>query len=375
MLAQPVTVDEIGDQTPIEAALLGEVDILDAGLAVTKLGVAQAAFEPSILALGCLAIEQKAEPFGMVETFGFRVVGELLEGLGHAGEAELIELAQGWMKQHGRPPIRSLEVGWAAGMLVMGGRLVGGVRIGRTSVDVVLQDRSDRAVGQAVDLEGAAAGGFEAIGPIALAQAKDAETGAEALLGMRLLFEDGLDQASCVRADGLGFGLQALMGPAGVATMGARHVLARGGVPPLLPGAEMAHDPAAAMEQFDGARSDACADRLPSQAMGDGVVVLVDLDVIVDADPTFLPLGVFVGLRRQRREGWLVDLVEQLETRRAEMAGRFAIELVDELEDGLIERGQRDEATVPELGQNPAFDNLDSHLCFCFVERRQMQVM
>ena len=32
---------EIGDQPAIEAAVLGEVDILDAGLAVAELGVAQ----------------------------------------------------------------------------------------------------------------------------------------------------------------------------------------------------------------------------------------------------------------------------------------------------------------------------------------------
>ena len=249
----------------------------------------------------------------------------------------------------------------------MNGRSVGGVRIGRAPVDVVFQDRGDRAVGETIDLEGAAAGGFETIGSIALAQAKDAETGAKALLGMRLLFEDGLDQAGRVRADGLGILLQALMGPAGVAAMRARHVLARRGVPPLLAGAEMARDPAASIEELDGARGDACADRLASQAVGDGVVVLVDLDVIVDADPAFLPLGIFINLRRQWREGRFVDLVEQLETRGAEMAGRFAIELVDELEDGDVERGQRGEAAVPELGQDPAFDDLDAHLRFGFV--------
>lgn len=89
---------EIDDQPSIEAAVLGEVDILDASLAVAELGVAQAVFEPPVLALGGLAIEQQAEPFGLVEVFCLRVVGKVLEGLGHTGKAELIELVQGWMK-------------------------------------------------------------------------------------------------------------------------------------------------------------------------------------------------------------------------------------------------------------------------------------
>ena len=88
------------------ATLLVEVDVLDADLAVAKLCVAQAAFEPPVLTFGRLAIEEEAKPFGMAERFGFGVLDELLEGLGHAGEAELIELTEGWMKQHGRPLLK-----------------------------------------------------------------------------------------------------------------------------------------------------------------------------------------------------------------------------------------------------------------------------
>jgi len=61
----------------------------------------------------------------------------------------------------------------------------------------------------------------------------------------------------------------------------------------------MARDPAAAMEQFDGGRGNARRDRLADQAMGHGVIVLVDLDMIIEADLAFLPFRVFIRCLRQ----------------------------------------------------------------------------
>ena len=59
---------------------------------------------PKSFALGDLAIEQEAEPFGVIEGFDLGIVLELLEGLGHAGEAELVELGQGRVGEHGGLP-------------------------------------------------------------------------------------------------------------------------------------------------------------------------------------------------------------------------------------------------------------------------------
>ncbi len=152
----------------------------------------------------------------------------------------------------------------------------------------------------ASDLQGAAAGGLEPVGAVSLAQAQDAEAGTKALLGMRLLLEDGLDQAGGLGPDRVGLMLQALVGPAGIAAMRARHVRRHGGVPPRLPGTEMARNPAAAVEQLDGGRGDPRGQRLADQAVRDRVVMPVDLDMVVDADPALLPLGVLVGCRWQR---------------------------------------------------------------------------
>ena len=64
----------------------------------------------------------------------------------------------------------------------------------------------------------------------------------------------------------------------------------------------MRRNPLVAVEQFDRARGDACPDFLAQEAMGRRVVVLLDLDVVVEPDPAFLPRGKDVGLGRQRFE-------------------------------------------------------------------------
>ena len=43
-------------------------------------------------------------------------------------------------------------------------------------------------------------------------------------------------------------------------------------------------------------------DLVADQAVGDRVVVAVDVDMVVEADPVQAPLGIFVGCRRQRLE-------------------------------------------------------------------------
>jgi hypothetical protein len=58
----------------------------------------------------------------------------------------------------------------------------------------VLQDRVDRAVRARADIERAGASGFESLAAIGLGESQDADTGAEALLGVRALAQDDLDQ-------------------------------------------------------------------------------------------------------------------------------------------------------------------------------------
>src|ERR671913_423708 len=97
-------------------------------------------------------------------------------------------------------------------------------------VEVGPEDRGDGSVGERADREGTAAGGFEPLAAVGLEETDDAEAGAEPLLGMGLLLEDGLDQEGRVGPDVGGVAAQALLSPAGVTAVRARHMLGDGGV-------------------------------------------------------------------------------------------------------------------------------------------------
>ena len=74
------------------------------------------------------------------------------------------------------------------------------------------------------------------------------------------------------------------------------------------------------VEDLDAADGQARVDLGAGEAIGDGVIVGVDVDVIVDADPAHAPLAVFIGLARQRLERRAIDLLEQLAAGDAEPA-------------------------------------------------------
>src|ERR1700687_2378597 len=101
------------------------------------------------------------------------------------------------------------SIGWVStvhspyGLMVVAGSADVGVEdrddVGRRSVrglaiELVVEDRAHRAVGQRTDLDGARGRRFEAIGAERPHQAHDAETGAEALLRMRSALQDQLAQ-------------------------------------------------------------------------------------------------------------------------------------------------------------------------------------
>jgi hypothetical protein len=231
-----------------------------------------------------------------------------------------------------------------------------------------------RTIGAGTDLEAAPARRFEPIRAVLACQAQDAEAGAEALLGMWSAAQDHFDQGGGVGADGGGFALDALMGPAGVAAMSRRHVLWHGGVAAAQAAQQMAGDPLAPVEQLDRALGDARLDLLAQQAVRHRVIMAVDIDVVVESDAALAPLGVDVGLDRQSGERRPVELVEQLAATDAEPAHRPAVELAEQLHDGGIELGQREEALVAQAGQDPALDHLHADLdlgCHQLEERRQ----
>ena len=87
-----------------------------------------------------------------------------------------------------------MVVAAATDVAVLNGRLVRhGLRaIG--PVEVVAQDRGDRAVATGANIDAALAGRLDAFGALGAHQSQDAEAGAETLFGVRLGMQDLLDQ-------------------------------------------------------------------------------------------------------------------------------------------------------------------------------------
>jgi hypothetical protein len=121
----------------------------------------------------------------------------------------------------------------------------------RLTVQPLVEDRADRAVGTGPDLEPTTAGGLETIRAVLAGEPEDAEAGAEALLGMRPAAQDDLDESGGVAADGGGLAQEALVGPAGVATVGARHMVGQRGVPAARTAQQMTGNPLPLVEQLD----------------------------------------------------------------------------------------------------------------------------
>ena len=72
------------------------IDVFDAGL-LAQFRDAQPCGHSLVLAQGGLAIEQKTQPFRMAEPVGLIGRRDFDKGLGHAVQAEGVELVEGWM--------------------------------------------------------------------------------------------------------------------------------------------------------------------------------------------------------------------------------------------------------------------------------------
>src|SRR3954454_2525143 len=200
----------------------------------------------------------------------------------------------------------------------------------RRVLAMVLQDGGDRVVGAGAEHQRASAGGLDPRGVIALDQPEDADAGAEPLLRMRPRAQDHIGQDDGVVADRGGLSADALMRAVAIAPVRARHVLGDGGRPVRAGAAPMAGDPLAAMEDLDRGGGDARLDLLADQLVRHAVVMLSDLDVVVEVDPAALPLGVFVGFRRQPLRRRPVELLEERPPAGTPAAHRPIVEIVEQ---------------------------------------------
>jgi hypothetical protein len=122
------------------------------------------------------------------------------------------------------------------------------------------------------------------------------------------------------------------------------------------------------VENLDAAGGQPRLDLGAGEAVGDGVIVGVDIDVIVDADPAHAPLAVFIGLVRQRLERRAIDLLEQLAAGDAEPAkALLVIELCHELAKRGVDVGETGEGPSPQPAEQPSLDDQHCLLDFRLV--------
>ena len=101
MRLDPLALDELLEQRTVETARAAVIDVFDAGL-LPQFGVAQSRRNPLVLSPRRLAVEQEPQPFVMAKAVCFIGARNFDEGLGHAMQAQGVELVEGWMFEQDR---------------------------------------------------------------------------------------------------------------------------------------------------------------------------------------------------------------------------------------------------------------------------------
>ena len=78
-------------------------------------------------------------------------------------------------------------------------RIVRGALVSGTPIEIVGEDRLDRAIGARADVDRPRSRSVEALAPVGGGKPENAETGAEALLGVRALVENEVAQCAGCR--------------------------------------------------------------------------------------------------------------------------------------------------------------------------------
>lgn len=210
---------------------------------------------------------------------------------------------------------------------------------------------------------------LETLRPIGLFQPQDAETGSEALLGMRLCPHDRLAQRDRGRTDFPSGGQQTRRRPEGVSAMRARHVLGDRGMAALHARACVAGDAGAAMEHLDAGFGGPHLDNLADHAGWHRVEVSLNFNMVIRCHTGTTPFGVLIGLGRQRHQGRTIDGVEELAAAGTELAHQAGVEFVDQDADRNVQLAEREEAPVAQPRQNPSLDDKNRRLHLGLIAR------
>jgi hypothetical protein len=191
-------------------------------------------------------------------------------------------------------------------------RAVRGRLLCNSPIEVLIEDGTDGSIAEAVDVDGESCSRFEPFTAERALQAQDADAGAEALFWMRLSFEDEVTQYRCRWPDAGGFSPDTIERPVGIALVTGRHVLPNGRVPVVAAPSHMGGNPLPFDENLHGAASEPHLDFAAGVVVWNAVEVVLDLDMVIDADAPPAPLREFVPLCRQGLERWPIKLFQEL---------------------------------------------------------------
>src|SRR5205823_6973830 len=152
------------------------------------------------------------------------------------------------------------------------------------SIEFVVEDGTDRSVGERTDLDGTR-GGTERP-----RQPQDAEAGSEALLGVRPVLQDKIAERDGCRPDEGGVPADTADSPVGVTAMTGRHMVGSGRVLAIAARSHVDSDPLALDEDLHGAAGEPHLHLAAREAVGNAVEVPLYIDVVIDAEPADRPL-------------------------------------------------------------------------------------
>ena len=104
VVADPLAAGEAQDEGSLQSSRASEVEVLNGGLKM-ELGHLEEPGEAPVVAEGDLPFQEEGQTVVEGEALDVGHAHLFFQGLGHAGEAELVELVEGLVRQHERAPL------------------------------------------------------------------------------------------------------------------------------------------------------------------------------------------------------------------------------------------------------------------------------
>lgn len=130
----------------------------------------------------------------------------------------------------------------------------------------------------------------------------------------------------------------------------------------------------ALVEDLDRIGGDTSLDLLAGKAIGNGIIVPLDLDVIIQPGTPDTPLGKNIAFDRQWSQSRTIKLLEQLAAGGADTAqNALIIEIMEQLANRRIDLGQTIECAMAQPAQQPTFDDTNRSFHFRLLSSPGLQ--